>query len=98
MELGVFTEYKVYKSLYNLLKKSVIKRKRKAEVEDKIDEKILEEQRLLTLTRMRRLGQVLLILLLLIFALGFFEPLTPFIDGSILLNTNVIKGHDLPGK
>lgn len=98
VEMGVFTEYKVYKSLYNLLKKSVIKRKRKAEVDDKIDEKILEEMRLLTLTRMRRVGQVLLILLLLIFAIGFFKPLNPFVDDNILLNTDVLKGHDVTGK
>ncbi len=98
VELGVFTEYKVYKSLYNLLKKSVIKRKRKANVEDKIDEKVLEELRALSLARMRRLGQVLLILLLIIFALGFFKPLTPFIEDNLLLKMNVIKNTEFPEK
>jgi hypothetical protein len=89
VELGIFTEYKLYKSLYNLLKKNIIERKEKVEVEAKIDEKALEEIILKTNRRMNLMASLLLIILVILFVVNFFRPLHPIKKGNLILKEDL---------
>jgi len=85
VELGVFTEYKVYKSLYNLVRKSIIKKKavtREADMEKEIAVKELGE---FTRARIGKIFDILLFLLILIFIASFFKPLSPIKNDNMLL-------------
>jgi Domain of unknown function (DUF4388) len=84
VELGVFTEYKVYKSLYNLVKKSIIKPKVKVTVEDSGEELLLEELRGKAETSVNYLYKILVIVILVMLALSFFKPLKPFSSENVL--------------
>jgi hypothetical protein len=42
VEQGVFTEYKVYKSLYNLIRKQIIRRKETVDIAGKVEKVMLE--------------------------------------------------------
>jgi hypothetical protein len=92
VELGVFTEYKVYKSLYNLINKKIIKVKAKAvEEEGKEDRMTAEFIRVSSKVNINRLYNVLLILLLLIFVFTFLKPLRPFKSGKVIMKTELYK-------
>lgn len=92
VELGVFTEYKVYKSLYNLINKHIIK------VKAKTQEKVAKVERLTTesskvdaKTNINRFYYALLFVLLLFFAFTFFKPLNPFKDGKVILKDKLYE-------
>lgn len=85
VELGVFTEYKVYKSLFNLVKKSIIKAKVITGPDESRTEVLREELKLKAERNVNHLFKVLAALILLILALSFFKPLNPFKKENILL-------------
>jgi len=85
VELGIFTEYKVYKSLFNLVRKSIIKAKIQTGPEESREEVLLEEYKLKAERNVNHLFIALAVLLLLILALSFFKPLNPFKKENILL-------------
>lgn len=91
VELGIFTEYKVYKSLYNLLKKNIIKRREKVEIEEEIDEKVLEELILKTNRKMGLIASILMILLTVLFIVGFFKPLHPLKKENLIIKESLYQ-------
>ncbi|MCP5049629.1 MAG: DUF4388 domain-containing protein [bacterium] len=84
VELGVFTEYKVYKSLFNLIKKSIIRAKVKVVSDDSVEEIMHEELKLRADLTIKVLYKVLAVIIFLVFLLTFFSPLKPFSSGDIL--------------
>ncbi len=93
VELGVFTEYKVYKSLYNLVKKKIIIAKVKSEAEDSHDILIHEELRSQAEHNVKSLFNVLLGILLFILLITFFHPLRPFNNENILLKKSLLQSE-----
>jgi len=92
VELGVFTEYKVYKSLYNLINKRIIKVKAKTREVDGRDERVTAEfSKVDAKTNINRFYYALLIILLMFFAFTFLKPLKPFKDGKIILNDKLYE-------
>lgn len=84
-ELGVFTQYKVYKSLYNLVGKSIIKAKDKGDAEGVGQELLMEELKLDAQRKVDILFKALVVVLLILAALTFFKPLRPLISEDILI-------------
>ncbi len=91
VEMGIFTEYKVYKSLFSLIKKNIIKIKHKAELDTIKEDRLLADLKVASGKTVNRFCNALLILLLLIFGLTFFKPLTPFKQGKVLLNIGLYE-------
>lgn len=97
VELGVFTEYKVYKSLYSLINKRIIKVKAKTVEDDAKEERLITElSKVNAKININRFYYALLIILLLLFAFTFFKPLSPFKDGKVILKNQLYKDV-LPG-
>jgi hypothetical protein len=84
-ELGVFTQYKVYKSLYNLVGKSIIRAKDKGDAEGVGQELLMEELKLDAQRKVDILFKVLVVVLLILAALTFFKPLRPLKSEDILI-------------
>jgi len=90
VDLGIFTEYRVYKSLYRLVQKSIIRHRELPAEPDEIDETILEERRRVT----RRFLQVVLAALTLI-VIGFFlTGLWTPLDSMDSLRTPDLANHN----
>ena len=106
VELGVFTEYKVYKSLYNLINKRIIKVKAITVDENAKEERLNTElSKVNAKINISRFYNALLIILLLLFAITFFKPLNPFKDGKVILKNQLYedvfpgtKPKDIPDK
>lgn len=90
-ELGVFTQYKVYKCLYNLVGKSIIRAKAKGDSEEAGQELLMEEIKLDTDRKIDILFKALVVLLLVLAALTFFKPLQPFDSEDMLLNKSLYE-------
>ncbi len=92
VEMGIITEYKVYKSLYSLVNKSIIKRKeRVAENGSEKEERTMAAAAADSLSKVRAIYYILLGLLLVIFVVSFLKPLNPFKGDSVLLKTEMYK-------
>ncbi len=85
VELGVFTQYKVYKSLYNLVGKSIIKAKEKIGAGEVGEELMTEESKIDAQRNVDILFKALLALFLILAVLTFFRPLRPFKSEDILV-------------
>jgi len=94
VELGVFTEYKVYKSLYNLIKKQIIKKKAQVKT-DNLDEVVFEELRSTSTAKIKHIFHVFVLLLILLFVFTFFTPLSPLHDGNMLVQKDLIDDLSL---
>ena len=84
-ELGVFTQYKVLKSLYNLVGKSIIRAKAKGEAEEAGKGLVMEELKLDAQRKVDVLFKALAAFLLILALLTFFHPLRPFKSENILI-------------
>jgi hypothetical protein len=84
-ELGVFTQYKVYKSIYNLVGKNIVKAKDKGVPEEAGQELLLEELKRDAQRKVDILFKVLVVILLVLAALTFFKPLRPLKSEDILM-------------
>ncbi len=84
-ELGVFTQYKVLKSLYNLVGKSIIRAKAKGEAEEAGKGLAMEELKLDAQRKVDVLFKALAAFLLILALLTFFHPLRPFKNENILI-------------
>jgi hypothetical protein len=86
-EMGVFTEYKVYKGLYSLIRKSIIKAKAKDKAAPHEEEeiKILEEVKIKSARYVSYLFALLITLLTVLLIITFFKPLKPLKSENILL-------------
>ena len=91
VEMGVFTQYKVYKSLFNLINKNIIRVKPKSEPEAIKEERLAADLKESSQGNVNRFFNALLILLLLIFVFTFLKPLSPFKKQKILLNTELFE-------
>ncbi len=91
VEMGIFTEYKVYKSLFSLIKKNIIKVKHKAEPDMLKEERLMADLIEISGKAVNRFSNALLILLVLIFVFTFLKPLMPFKQGKMLLNTGLYQ-------
>jgi predicted transcriptional regulator len=93
VELGLFTEYKIYKNLLNLFNKGLMKKKEKTEIQEIREKKIFEDLELGNAHKLDRLSQFLLLLLALILMLTFFTPLRPFHDKNMLVKTQLYRAN-----
>lgn len=84
-ELGVFTQYKVLKSLYNLVGKSIIRAKAKGKAEEAGKELLMEELKIDAQRKVDILFKAIVVLLLILAVLTFFKPLRPFKSEDILI-------------
>ena len=84
-ELGVFTQYKVLKSLYNLVGKSIIKAKAKGASPVVKKELLMEELKIDAQRKIEVLFKAIMVLLSILAVLTFFKPLRPFKSEDILI-------------
>jgi len=105
VELGIFTEYKVYKGLYSLLRKTIIRVKTSEEAQETGDAVLLEETRFAARRKMNLLFALLITILLALFFIGFFHPLSPFKSENILVKDALYEevlspypGNKTPGR
>ena len=84
VEMGLFTEYKIYKNLYNLVNKKLIQKKEKSANVESMESR-LQEQLLHNTQRKANISfRILLAILALLFALTLFSPFTPLVKGGII--------------
>jgi hypothetical protein len=93
VELGLFTEYKIYKNLFNLFNKGLMKKKEKTEIQEIHEKKLFEDLERDNARKLSRLGQLLLALLALVLLLTFFSPLRPFHKKNMLLKAQLYRDH-----
>ena len=93
VELGLFTEYKIYKNLFNLFNKGLMKKKEKTEIQEIREKKVFEDLEHENARKLSRLSQFLLVLLALLLLLTFFTPLRPFHKKNMLLKTQLYRDN-----
>jgi hypothetical protein len=98
VEMGVFTEYKVYKGLSNLVKKAIIKPKTKGIPHDTSEDEADEELRIKTQREMNLVFRILLIILAVILLLRLFNPLAPFSKENTLMKKSLYENAFQTGK
>ncbi|MCP4147010.1 MAG: DUF4388 domain-containing protein [bacterium] len=93
VELGAFTEYKVYKSLFNLVNKKIIQTKLQTaeEAKEERGERTLDALGIDSEGAIDKLFNVLIIILILVFVLSFFRPLNPLKTKNILIREELYK-------
>jgi hypothetical protein len=91
VELGIFTEYKVYKGLYNLIRKAIIRAKAITGPHEVREAEFLEETRLKASQRVNYLFALIVVLLLAILVLSFLKPLSPLNGDNILLKDSLYE-------
>lgn len=96
VEQGVFTEYKVYKSLYNLIQKQIIRRKETGTPE-KLDEVILEELKISSESKLKNIFYIISLLLVLLFILTFFTPMRPLQNENLLFDSSLMDSATASG-
>ncbi len=90
VELGLFTEYKVYKNLFNLLKKDVIEARTGISSEDASPEDyLLEEKQSQSENLFSKAMSLVLIILFIMLFITFKSPMKPFLSDSVLFDYNV---------
>ncbi len=82
VEMGIFNKYKVYKSIYNLLKKGIIQKK-ESNVESEIEKELISQKISSYDKKISLLQLVFIILLFFIFITTFFTPMSPFDNEKI---------------
>jgi hypothetical protein len=91
VELGLFTEYKIYKNLFNLANKGLMKKREKTEIQEIQEKKFSEDLEHENVRKLSRLNQLFLLLLTLLLLLTFFTPLRPFNKKNLLLKTQLYR-------
>jgi len=91
VELGLFTEYKIYKNLFNLANKGLMKKKEKTEIQEIQEKKVFEDLEHANARKLSLLNQCFLILLTLLLLLTFFTPLRPLHKKNMLLKTQLYR-------
>jgi hypothetical protein len=89
VEQGVFTEYKVYKSLYNLIRKQIIRRKETVDIAGKVEKVMLEELKISSGSKIKNIFYIILLIMVLLFILTFFTPMRPFQTENILIDSSL---------
>ncbi len=91
VELGVFTQYKVYKSLYNLVRKFIIRAKAKIDSAETGQEFMPDELKTYAEHKVNLLFRVLVAIIVLLAVLTFFRPLFPFKRDNLLLKKSLYE-------
>lgn len=89
VEMGIFNKYKVYKSIYNLLKKNIIQKK-ESKVEEEIAQELFSQKKIIAVKKINILQLIYIILLFTILLISFFTPMKPF-DNTDIFGTDTIK-------
>jgi hypothetical protein len=89
VEMGLFTEYKIYKNVYNLINKSLIRVVKQKIEENDTASPIMALSRQRTHATINQLYVIILLIIILSIVLTFFKPFKPF------LNDNIIQRHDV---
>ncbi len=87
VEMGLFTEYKIYKNLFHLANKGLMKKKEKTEIQEIREKKISEDLELENARKLNRLNQLFMALLTLLLLLTFFTPFRPLQNKNTLLKS-----------
>ncbi len=93
VELGVFTKYKVYKSLYSLIQKKIIRNMERSIIDDFEKQKskeLLYERIKKSRRKINYIFCILIIFLLLMFIISFSSPFDPFYKDNILIDKELI--------
>ncbi len=93
VELGLFTEYKIYKNLFNLFNKGLMKKKEKTEIQEIREKKIFEDLEHGNSRKLGLLGQFFVAIMALVLLLTFFVPMRPFHKKNMLLKTQLYREH-----
>ena len=93
VELGQFTEYKIYKTLYNLFNKGLMKKKEKTELQEIQEKKLFEDLEHDNARKLSLLGKCLMAALAVILLLTFLTPLRPFNEKKMLLKGPLYRDH-----
>ncbi len=76
VEMGIFNKYKVYKSIYNLLKKNIIQKKESKVVEE-LEQELLSQKKVVVGKKINMLQWAYILILLIILLVSFFSPMKP---------------------
>ena len=93
VELGLFTEYKIYKKLFNLFNKGLMKKKEKSEIQEIQEKKFFADLHFSNDSKLKRLFNFFLIVLAISLLLTFFTPLRPIHKKNILLKTQFFQQY-----
>ncbi len=96
VEMGLFTEYKIYKKLFNLFNKGLMKKKEKTEIQEIQERKLFADLRSSNDSKLDRLFDFFLALLILSLLLTFFTPLQPIHKKNLLLKTPAFQAIPAP--
>lgn len=91
VELGLFTEYKIYKNLFNLANKGLMKKREKTEIQEIQEKKVFEDLEHDNARKLGHLNQWFLILLVFLLLLTFLTPLRPLHKKNMLLKTQLYR-------
>jgi len=91
VEMGIFTEYKIYKKLFNLFNKGLIKKKEKTEIQEIQEKKFFADLHFSNDSKLKRVFNFFLIVLVISLLLTFFTPLRPIYKKHILLKTQFFQ-------
>ncbi len=89
--IGIFTEYKIYKCLYNLIEKMVIKEKETMKPDEETEFSRVSSLRQNSLKLVSKYTGIIIALMALIFILTFKKPLKPLEQKDILDKTQIFK-------
>jgi len=101
VELGIFTEYKVYKGLYSLVRKSIIRAKGKSTPVESKENEFSDSIQQKNLHLISRWVQLTILLVIIILAISFFKPMRPIKTDNILLKDTLYQkvfNEDTPRK
>jgi len=91
VEMGLFTEYKIYKKLYNLFNKGLMKKKEKTETQEIHERKLIADLTANNNSKFKQLFNFFLAILALLLLLTFFTPLRPIHKKNTLLKTKFFQ-------
>jgi hypothetical protein len=93
VEMGLFTEYKIYKKLFNLFNKGLMKKKEKTEIQEIQERKLFADLNFSNDSKLKRLFNFFLVVMAISLLLTFFTPLRPIHKKNILLKTQFFQHY-----
>jgi len=91
VDMGFVTEYKIYKNLFNLYNKGIIRPYQKTKYQEMSERKLLEKALQSNVSKIQQLQFGILALLLLMFLLTFFKPFRPIKNDNVLLKRDLLQ-------
>ncbi len=97
VEMGLFTEYKIYKNLFNLVNKGMIRTCEPSKTEETLERRVHEEVLAEFTARSHRAGTLMWIVFLLLFLMTLARPFHPWDAGNLIQRTEVTAAVQPPG-